>query len=112
MFGRALFALVWLIIAAGVLLPIYPSETERPSFVAADRAVLTTDLTAAECRDCRVARDDRADCRFECPCDRVLPVTFVPVEEAFRLSVVLLIRPLPSGRSAKILLLPSKLPAI
>ena len=77
-----------------------------------DPAVVTTDLTAAECRDCRVARDDRADCRFECPCDRVLPVTFVPVEEAFRLSVVLLIRPLPSGRSAKILLLPSKLPAI
>jgi hypothetical protein len=112
MFGRALFALVWLIIAAGVLLPIYPREAETPSFVAADRAMLTTDLAVAECRDCPVAQGDRGDCRFECPCDRVQPAAFVPGEDAFRPSVVLVIRPLPSGRSAEILLFPPTLPAI
>jgi hypothetical protein len=103
MFGRVLFAFVWLIIAAGVALPLYPGDVVTAVVTAASDPVQPVAASAFGCEDCPVA-DGAAECPSDCPCDQVLPAVFVPLEEGVGVTFAA------SGRSpAK---LPAKLPAI
>jgi hypothetical protein len=104
MLGRALFALVCLVIAAGIALPLYPSGvgTPRPG---ADPVVRASDSLIAACEDCPIPAE-RGD--SDCPSEQLVQATFVAVEDEFGLSVTVVIRPQPSGRET----LPAKLPAI
>jgi hypothetical protein len=110
MFGRALFAFVCLIIAAGVVLPIYPLEVERASALVADPILPVAQPGATGCEDCVVPGLGGLDCRSGCPCAQVRAAA-VSVEGAFSLTVFMIIHPepsrLPSGPQP-----PSKLPAI
>jgi hypothetical protein len=110
MLGRALFALVWLIIAAGLVLPMYPRDARMPGFAAAYSMLLATDFVASRCEDCPVADDHSADCRSDCPCD-VLPAAS-SLEDSVSLSVILVIRPTPERQSTETRSLLPRLPAI
>ena len=90
MLGRVLFAFVWLVIAAGLVLPLYPSEITEPRSAAVDTLLPAAGTRMAACEDCPVAE---ADCRPDCRCGDLLPATFVAVEDSFGLSVILLIQP-------------------
>jgi hypothetical protein len=107
MFGRVLFAFVWLIIAAGVALPLYPSEAPLSTVaVSADPVQLTADSAAFGCEDCRTAGGGRAECRSDCACDEALPAA-APAEHP--VSVVIVVRSHAAEPAAR---LPIKLPAI
>jgi hypothetical protein len=109
MLGRVLFAFVWLIIAAGLVLPLYP----HPQVVA------TSAMTPGEpvrpvaasapfgCEDCRVPERGAA-CKADCPCEPVLPAAFVPLEERVVVTFAVFVRQL-TPDPAK---LPARLPAI
>jgi hypothetical protein len=107
MLGRALFALVCLVIAAGLALPLYPSGvgTPRPG---PDPVSLADNSMVAACEDCPIPGDRDGDCQSDCSCGNLVQATFVAVEDDFSLSVTVVVRPQPSGRQA----LPAKLPAI
>jgi hypothetical protein len=112
MFGRVLFALVWLIIAAGVALPLYPRDvpTSRVA-VTADPVQLVAGTAAFGCEDCPVADAGRADCRADCPCGEALPAAFVPLEEPVSRTIAVTEQSLPS-RLPGPQPLPPRLPAI
>ena len=104
MLGRVLFAFVWLIIAAGVTLPLYPGDVVTSVVSAASASVQPVAASGAfDCEDCPVPDAD-VDCRSDCPCDRVLPAVFVPLQEELDVTFAASER-LPSK-------LPAKLPAI
>jgi hypothetical protein len=111
MLGRALFALVCLIIAAGAILPMYPRDVERPGPLSADPALLIANFAATDCGDCVPGDADGARCRSVCSCDRVLPTASAP-EPRFSLTVHLVVLPLPAGLSFEPRPLPPRLPAI
>jgi hypothetical protein len=104
MLGHVLFAVVWLIIAAGVALPLYPGDVVTAVVPAASSRVEPVAASQAfGCEDFPVA-ETGADCPTACPCDQVLPAVFVPLEESMGVTLGV------SGRTpAK---LPAKLPAI
>ena len=111
MLARVLFALVWAVIAAGLVLPLYPSGVEAPRSAAADPVVLAADAATAGCEDCPIADDGSAD-ESDCPCARLLPAILVAVGDSSGLSVILVIRPQPSELPFEREALPPKLPAI
>jgi hypothetical protein len=112
MFGRVLFALVWLIIAAGVALPLYPRDVPTSTVaVTADPVQLVAGTAALGCEDCPVADAGLADCRADCPCGEALPAAFVPLEEPVSRTIVVTEQSLPS-RLPGPQPLPPKLPAI
>jgi hypothetical protein len=100
MLGRALFSLVCLIIAAGVLLPVYPSRVETQDSASADPALLIADLVASECRDCAPVAAKVVRCR-------ALPTSSDAPEASLSLTVHLIV-----GRASERWWLASKLPAI
>ena len=104
MSGRVLFAFVWLIIAAGVALPLYPGDVVTAVVTAASNPVQPAAASDAfGCED-RPVPEDGADCPSGCSCDQLVPAVFVPLEEGVGVTFAA------SGRSpAK---LPAKLPAI
>jgi hypothetical protein len=112
MLGRALFALVCLIITAGALLPMYPRHVEAPGPLSADPALLIAGSAATDCRDCALGDADGARCRSVCSCDRVLSTASASPEPRFSLTVHLVVLPLPAGLSFEPRPLPPKLPAI
>ena len=80
MLGRVLFAFVCLIIAAGLVLPLYPRDVVTSVVAAASDPVQPVAATDAfGCGACSVADGDAA-CRSDCPCDHVVPAVFVPLE--------------------------------
>jgi hypothetical protein len=112
MFGRVLFALVWLIIAAGVALPLYPRDVPTSTVaVTTDPVQLAAGSDAFACEDCPVTDGGQADCRSGCPCGEALPAVFVPLEEPVTFTLAVTVRPLPS-RLSEPQPLPPKLPAI
>jgi hypothetical protein len=103
MLGRVLFTFVWLIIAAGLVLPLYPGDEVISVVTAASNPVQPVAASEAfGCEDCPVA--DSADCRSDCPCDPLVPAVFVPLEDGTDMTLTGSARP-----PAK---LPAKLPAI
>jgi hypothetical protein len=110
MFGRVLFALVCLIIAAGVALPLYPRDVPTSIVgVTTDAVQLVAGTDAFGCEDCPVADAGRADCRSDCPCGDALPAVFVPLDQPVSLTIAVTVRPQASAPPAK---LPTRLPAI
>lgn len=100
MLGRVLFAFVWLIIAAGVALPLYPGEAVISVVTAASDPMQPVAASGAfGCEDCPVPDAD-VDCRS----DQVLPAVFVPLQEELDMTFAASER-LPAK-------LPAKLPAI
>jgi hypothetical protein len=106
MLGRALFALVCLVIAAGFALPLYPFQVGTPG-AETDGALLADNSLIAACEDCPIPGEGGDDCQADCSCEHLVQATFVAVEDDFGLSVTVVIRPQASGRE-----LPAKLPAI
>jgi hypothetical protein len=106
MLGRALFSLVCLIIAAGALLPMYPSDVEAPGSASADPALLIADLVASECGDCAPADAKVVRCRVDCLCDRSVPTSSDPPEPSLDLTVHLIVG-LPSEQWWRAFKLPS-----
>lgn len=110
MLGRALFGLVCLIIAAGVALPLFPSEVARPAIAAADGALLLADAPAAGCEACRPAANRSGACKVTA---HALPSVAPPPGTCLSLTVYLVVRPaLPGTRTSDLGLLPLRLPAI
>jgi hypothetical protein len=110
MLGRALFALVWLVIAAGLALPLYPSDLGAPGSSAVDHVLLAADSVTAACESEPIPDNGSVDCQPGCPCGHVLLATFVAIDDD--LSVVLVIRSQPSDLPFERHALPPKLPAI
>ena len=108
MLGRVLFALVWLIIAAGVTLPRDPPDVATPGPPAAATALLVADTVTSGCEN----HVDGADCRSACPCAPALPAATAATEACVSLTVYLVVRPLPSAPSFTPQPPPPKLPAI
>jgi hypothetical protein len=111
MLGRVLFALVWLVIAAGFLLPLYPSDVAAPRSAAVDPVPSATGSRTAACEDCPVTDAGSADCEVDCRCGHLLPAALVAVDDSFGLSIILLIQRPPAGPSSERQPLP-RLPAI
>jgi hypothetical protein len=103
MLGRILFALVSLIITAGVLLPVYPSDGEGRAIAAPDAALLLAD-------------DGSSGCQARMPghssCGQVQPTVGPSRGTTFGLTVYLIVRPLPSSPSSENQPLPPERPAI
>ncbi|HEX6111747.1 MAG TPA: hypothetical protein VFZ10_05520 [Geminicoccaceae bacterium] len=110
MLGRVLFAFVWLIVAAGLVLPLYPHPRGVATSVvtaASDPVQTTAASRVFGCEDCPVA-EGGADCRSDCPCDQVLPAVFVPLEEGLSVTLAVSAR----AQTPEPAKLPAKLPAI
>ena len=106
MFGWVLYALVWLIIAAGLALPLYPGEGPMSTVAAsADAVQLAAASVTFGCNDCPAPDGGRAECRDDCACDQALPAA-APLESPVGVTVAVTVRSHPSAR------LPVKLPAI
>ena len=108
MVGRVLFALVWLIIAVGLALPLYPPDVAKPDPPAAGSALLAANTTTPGCQN----HDDGADCHSTCPCGPALATAATAAEPCVSLTVLLVVRPLPSGPLFTPQPPPPKLPAI
>jgi hypothetical protein len=108
MLGRVLFALVWLIIAAGVTLPLYPPDVATPGPPAAATALLVADTMTFGCED----HAEDADCRSACPCAPALATASASPEPCVSLTVYLVVRPLPTAPSLTPRPPPPRLPAI
>jgi hypothetical protein len=80
MLGRALFTLVWLIIAAGLMLPMYPVDVEPAP--ASDPMLHAAGFAVPGCQDCPDPGKGGADCEPACSCARVLPTAFVAAGES------------------------------
>jgi hypothetical protein len=111
MLGRVLFALVWAVIAAGLVLPLYPAGVEAPGPAAPDPVLLAADNATAGCEDCPIADDPGAD-RSDCPCAHLLPAMLVAVGDSSGLSIILVLRSQPTELRFELQVPPPKLPAI
>jgi hypothetical protein len=90
MLGRALFALVCLIIAAGLLLPEYPGE------VAAPRSSDARDSVIADA----AARGSAAIISGGGTCERASPAAAAAPKDCLNLTLYLILRPLPKAGQA------------
>jgi hypothetical protein len=90
MMGRALFALVCLIIAAGLLLPVYPGE------VAAPRSADARDIVIAD----TAARGAAAIASGSGTCEPAPPAVAAAPKDCVNLTVYLILRPLPKAGQA------------
>jgi hypothetical protein len=111
MLGRALFAVVCLVIAAGLLLPVYPADLKVASRGVADARdmLITDDAGAADCAHCATAA---ARVVTRCLADAPAAAT-AQAEACVRLTVYLVVRPLPApGPAVGPQLLAPKLPTI
>ena len=112
MLGRVLFALVCAVIAAGLVLPLYPSDVEPSRSAALDSMLPVDGSRTAACEECPVPDAGSADCQSDCQCSHLLPATFVAVDDWFSLSVIVVVHPRPAGPSFVRQPLPPRLPAI
>jgi hypothetical protein len=107
MLGRALFALVCVIIATGLLLPVYPTEVATPGS-ANGRDMLISDSASPGCAHCGAAAANAA-----MHCGRGSPGAATTHKACIHLTVYLVVRPLPvAGDPGDPQLLPPKLPTI
>jgi hypothetical protein len=108
MTGRVLFALVWVIIAAGIALPLYPRDLpELMVAAAADPVQLVAGTDEFACEDCVVPDAGPARCKSP-----AVPAVFVPLEQGVRLTIGVILPTGPSRPHGAPRLLSSKLPAI
>jgi hypothetical protein len=94
MLGRVLFALVCLLIVAGLALPLYPPALETLSTLT-DRAVpdlQASDREASACEDCPIAAEMKPQCRPGCVCDSVVVTGEITPDGAFTFDVIVIMR--------------------
>jgi hypothetical protein len=112
MTGRVLFTLVWVIIAAGMALPLFPREIPTSTVaVTTDPVQLVAGTDALGCEDCPIDDTGRSHCPSYCGCGDAQPAVFVPLEHQVSLTIRVTVRHEPSGPATPQLLL-SILPAI
>ena len=112
MLGRLLFAVVWLIVAAGLLLPLLPSDQAGPAFAGAGGIEQVADAMASDPRHCAPADAGGDGCGTFCPCHHLLPAGSAATGLCPTLTVHLVVQPQPAGRLHEPRPLPPKLPAI
>jgi hypothetical protein len=109
MTGRVLFALVWLIIAAGVALPLYPRDIpESMVAAAADPVQLVAGTDTFGCEDCAIPDAGQARCKS----GKAVPAVFVPLKHQVGLTIGVILPTGPSSAPGAPQLLSSRLPAI
>jgi hypothetical protein len=106
MLGRALFAFVWLIIAAGLLLPLFPAEVAAPGLSNARVTAALADAMAPGCERCPVAGGGA------CKSGRWLRTAPAAAEACLRLRLRLVVQPVPGDRPAEAAERLPKLPTI
>jgi hypothetical protein len=110
--GRALFAAVLLIVAAGLLLPVYAPDGEGPGPAPTAAAMRDADTVLADCRDCAPVDEGETACQVNCPCGHLL-TTALHIGGDTRDGVIyLVVQPQPSDRSSRSRPFPPKLPAV
>jgi hypothetical protein len=108
MTGRVLFALVWVIIAAGIALPLYPRDLpEAMVAAAADPVQLVAGSDEFACEDCVVPDTGPARCKSP-----AVPAVFVPLEHGAGVTIGVVLPTGPSRPLGAPRLLSPKLPAI
>jgi hypothetical protein len=109
MLGRALFTVVGLIIAAGLVLPFYPQTAQAPSATSVPEvATLWAAPDPVGCPDCPVEGTGPNSCRPDCGCGERLMAAFVmAADQPVRLILAVTVRVLPGETSSL-----AKLPAI
>jgi hypothetical protein len=108
MTGRVLFALVWVIILAGIALPLYPRDLpEAMVAAAADPVQLVAGTDEFACEDCVVPDARPARCKSP-----AVPAVFVPLEYGAGVTIGVIVPTGPSHPHGAPGLLSSKLPAI
>jgi hypothetical protein len=110
MLGRALFVFVWLIIAAGLALPMYPPAVETASSPSAASTLQAAGSSG--CEDCPIPGEAPAGCKSDCSCGRLLSAVYVSVGDSSMLSIRVTVRPLPVGPPSEVQTHPAELPAI
>jgi hypothetical protein len=94
MLGRVLFALVSLMIVAGLALPLYPPALDiLPAMT--DRAVpelQASDRRASACEDCPVAAEMVPQCGPDCICDAVRVTGQIAPDGALTFDVIVILR--------------------
>ena len=98
MLGRALFALVWLIIAAGLLLPLYPSEVSVPASASGAVAAALADVMDAGCGPCPAAATGGPACGRKGGGVMGAPAALAGCS---RLTIHLVVQPVPAERAAQ-----------
>ena len=108
MTGRILFALVWMIIAVGIALPLYPRDLPEVMVAAAAEPVqLVAGTDEFACEDCVVPDAGPARCKSP-----AVPAVFVPLEQGVSLTIGVILPTGPSRLHGAPGLVSSKLPAI
>jgi len=98
MIGRALFALVWLIIAAGLLLPLYPADVSAPGSSVGEVAALLADTIDAGCGPCPAAAAGGEACARSGGGWAAAPAA---LKACSRLTLHLVVQPGPADRAAE-----------
>lgn len=92
MLGRVLFILVGLIIAASLVLPVYPPDPTSSGPPAAVTALAVADTMAGD----RATPAGRVNCPSTCSCAQVLPTTSISPGSRLTLTMYLIVtQPLP-----------------
>jgi hypothetical protein len=113
MTGRILFALVWVMIAAGVALPLFPRDIPTSTVAVTTAPMqLAAGTDAFGCEDCPVDDTGRSHCPSDCPCGPAQPALFVPLEQQVSLTLRVTVRLEPASPRATPRPLLSTLPAI
>jgi hypothetical protein len=107
MTGRVLFALVWVIIAAGIALPLYPRDLPEAMVAVADPVQLVAGTDEFACEDCVVP--DAGPARCNSP---AVPAVFVPLEYGAGVTIGALLPTGPARPQGAPWLLSPELPAI
>jgi hypothetical protein len=98
MLGRALFAVVWLIIAAGLLLPLYPAEVSVPGSATGEVAASLADAMDAGCGPCPAAAAGGEACRRR---GGGLAGAPAALKACSRLTLHQVVQPIPAHRAAE-----------
>ena len=98
MVGRALFALVWLVIAAGLLLPLYPADVSAPGSPVGEVGALLAASGDAGCGPCPAAAAGGEACGRKGGGWAAAPTA---LRSCSRLTLHLVVQPGPADRAAE-----------
>lgn len=93
MFGRALFAFVWLLIGAGLLLPAYKAPFPTPDLTTFAVADAAPDRVVQACVGCRDLEDASPVCPPGYSCAYLVVAAPADADVSLRMTVRLLVWP-------------------
>lgn len=112
MLGRLLLSVVGLIIAAGLLLPLYAPEGQGAGPAPAGAALLVAVAMTADCPKCGTVAAGDTICQPACPCSHALTPADDTAEDVAGEIIYLVVQPGPSDRLPEPQPSPPRLPAI